>query len=152
MVRRAKAVVVGTVVLVVAGACGDDTGKSKPMNSAGTSNVEAGQAGKTGEPDDNSGGAAAGQTGMQPPEVVAGSGGESQAGAPTMASTDVVGQVVAGTLGLANMVVVVNGIATIADAEGRFKVRNVSESYQLMLHPPGEKFAFVYEGLKTRAP
>ena len=149
MVRRAKAVVVGTVVLVVAGACGDDSSKPKPTNTAG-SGVEAGQAGMPNEPNPGSGGSAAGETGVVTP--VAGSGGDGDAGAPAETMTDVNGQVMAGSKPLAGAIVVVNGIVKVADTEGHFLVRNVTAKYQLMIREPETKFVYVYEGLKTREP
>jgi hypothetical protein len=94
-------------------------------------------------------GAAAGVTGTEGGT----DGGQGQAGAPAQpASTDVVGQVLAGTFQVAKAVVVVNGKVTIADDDGKFRVRNVAPEYELMVRWPGEKLLFVYEGMKTRAP
>lgn len=162
MVRRAAMVVSGTVLALAAGACGDDAG-SKPSSSAAGTSSGASQAGMPDmEPQGGSGdaggtrsdmmgaaGAAAG--GQVNSEGGTDSGGQGGEPAET-ASTDVVGQVFAGSTTVAKAVVVVNGLVTIADAEGKFRVRNVAPEYELMIRWPGEKLLFVYEGLTTRTP
>jgi hypothetical protein len=96
-------------------------------------------------------GAATGATGNT--EGGTDGGGPGQGGEPAEpASTDVVGQVLADSFKVAQAVVVVNGRVTIADDEGKFRVRNVAPEYELMVRWPGEKLVFVYEGMKTRAP
>jgi hypothetical protein len=64
----------------------------------------------------------------------------------------VVGQVFVGNAKLGNAVVVVNGLVTLADADGKFRMRKVAPEYQLMIRWPGEKLLFVYDGLTTREP
>src|SRR5882672_10428739 len=150
MVTRAQAVVVGAVVLVAAGACGDDSSKPKPMNSAGSS-VDAGQAGMPSDPGPASGGSGAGETAVRPP-VSAGSGGDGEAGAPVEPATDVTGQVFAGTDPFEGAVVVVGGVTTLSGADGSFVVHHAGAEYQLMVRDPKTKAVFVYEGLKTREP
>jgi len=150
---------VGVAVLVVAGACSDDPSTPAAEAGAGTS-ADAGHAGAADVPEPNAGGTAAGNAaagnaaaGSDAGEMSGGNAGEGAGGArPVEDSPDVKGQVRAGKLASANVVVAVNGVVAITDAEGRFEVEDVASVYQLMLRYPGEKVAYVYNGVKTRAP
>lgn len=163
MGTRIGFVALGVLTAWVAVACGDDAPVEEQHGTAGAAGASAGapEDGQAGSDANPSGGTSAqagngGSTSQAGTEPIGGasggSDGEGGMGGEAAPSTDVHGVVEGYEWPVADAVVMVDGVITQSDAQGRFTVPDVADHYQLVVAVPSAKVVLVYEDVSTRTP